>query len=68
MGCTRQAVISGKYAGGVFCTFPDDVTVMCRYAFHYDDTEFDMGDRVIVQIDWYDYEKKQVFGKIVARG
>ena len=66
-GCTREAVISGKYGGGVFCTLPDDVTVMCNYAFHYDDSTFEIGDRVLVQIQRYETPKKQVYGKIVAK-
>ena len=66
-GCSRQAVISGKYGGGVFCTLPDDVTVMCNYAFHYDDSVFHIGDRVILLVDRYDDRKKQVYGKIVAK-
>ena len=66
-GCTREAVISGKYGGGVFCTLPDNVTVMCNYAFHYDDSTFQIGDRVLVQIQRYENSKKQVYGKIVAK-
>ena len=66
-GSTREAVISGKYGGGVFCTLPDDVTVMCNYAFHYDDSTFEIGDRVLVQIQRYETPKKQVYGKIVAK-
>ena len=66
-GCTREAVISGKYGGGVFCTLPDNVTVMCNYAFHYDDSTFQIGDRVLVQIQRYEMSKKQVYGKIVAK-
>ena len=66
-GSTREAVISGKYGGGVFCTLPDNVTVMCNYAFHYDDSTFQIGDRVLVQIQRYENSKKQVYGKIVAK-
>lgn len=66
-GCRRSAVIAGKYAGGVFCSLPDGVTVMCNYAFHYADSEFDIGDRVILIIQRHNMEKKQVYGKIVAK-
>ena len=66
-GCRRTAVITGKYGGGVFCTFPDDVTTMCNYAFQYDDSEFKIGDRVIVKVERYLNEKKQIHGKILAR-
>jgi len=63
----RQAVISGKYGGGIFCNLPDGVTVMCNYSFHYDDSAFRIGDRVILIIQRYDDAKKQIYGKIVAK-
>ncbi|MCD8340705.1 MAG: hypothetical protein LUC87_00940 [Clostridiales bacterium] len=66
-GTRRQAVIAGKYAGGVFCNLPDGAVVMCSYSFHYDDAAFSVGDRVIVAIQRYDFGKKQIYGKIVAR-
>ena len=66
-GCTRQAVIAGKYAGGVFCNLPDGAVCMCSYAFHYDDASFEVGDAVMVLIQRYEMEKKQIYGKIVAK-
>lgn len=63
----RQAVIAGKYGGGVFCNLPDGVTVMCSYSFHYDDSAFQAGDRVMLIIQRYDDSKKQIYGKIVAK-
>lgn len=63
----RQAVIAGKYAGGVFCNLPDGVVVMCNYSFQYEDSEFAIGERVMVMIQRYDYAKKQIYGKIVAK-
>ena len=67
LGCSRQAIISGKYGGGVFCNLTDGVTVMCNYSFQYEDSDFLIGDSVTVVIQRYDQEKKQIFGKIVAR-
>ena len=67
VGCSRQAVIAGKYGGGVFCNLPDGVTVMCSYSFQYDDATFRSGDRVIVVIQRYATEQKQIYGKIVAK-
>ena len=67
VGCSCAAIISGKYGGGVFCTLPDDVTVMCNYAFHYDDNSFNIGDRVVLLVERYEDVKKQVYGKIVAK-
>lgn len=66
-GSHRYAVIAGKYAGGVFCNLPDGVTIMCNYAFHYDDSAFNSGDRVLLVIQRYDMDKKQIYGKIVAK-
>ena len=66
-GCRRSAVIAGKYAGGVFCNLPDNVTVMCNYAFHYDDAAFRVGDRVMLVIQRHNMERKQIYGKIVAK-
>ena len=63
----RQAVIAGKYGGGVFCNMADGVTVMCSYSFHYDDSAFRIGDRVMLIIQKYDDNKKQIYGKIVAK-
>lgn len=63
----RQGVIAGKYGGGVFCNLPDGVTVMCNYSFHYDDSAFRTGDRVMLIIQRYDNTRKQIYGKIVAK-
>lgn len=67
VGSRRQAEIAGKYAGGVFCNLPDGVVVMCSYSFHYDDAAFAIGDKVIVMLQRYDFSKKQIYGKIVAK-
>ena len=67
IGCRRRASIAGKYAGGVFCNLPDGAVVMCRYSFHYEDSDFKTGDTVMVVIQRYDEGKKQIFGKIVGR-
>lgn len=67
VGSRRQAVIAGKYAGGVFCNLPDGAVCMCSYSFHYSDAAFSIGDKVILVIQRYDMEKKQIYGKIVAK-
>ena len=67
VGCRRRATIAGKYAGGVFCNLPDGAVVMCRYSFHYEDSDFKTGDTGMVVIQRYDEGKKQIFGKIVGR-
>ena len=67
IGCRRRASIAGKYAGGVFCNLSDGAVVMCRYSFHYEDSDFKTGDTVMVVIQRYDEGMKQIFGKIVGR-
>ncbi|WP_409967702.1 hypothetical protein RFF05_14195 [Bengtsoniella intestinalis] len=67
VGCIRQAVISGKYGGGVFCNLPDDTVCMCSYSFHYEDGEFFVGDTVMLTIRRYEDEREQIFGKIVSK-
>lgn len=67
VGSRRQAVIAGKYAGGVFCNLPDGAVCMCSYSYHYEDGEFAVGDKVIVIPQRYENAKKQIYGKIVAK-
>lgn len=64
---SRYGVIAGKYAGGVFVNLPDGLSVMCNYSFHYDDSAFAIGDKVIIKIQRYNDEMKQVYGRIVAK-
>lgn len=67
VGCRRQATISGKYGGGVFCNLPDGTVCMCSYAYQYDDSQFNVGDSAIVVIQRYDFGKKQIYGKIISK-
>lgn len=67
VGCRRQAVIEGKYGGGVFCRLPDDTTCLCLYSNNHFDSEFLPGDTVLVYITSYDYNRKLVYGRIVAK-
>ena len=67
LGSRRQAVISGKYGGGVFCTMPDGTTCLCLYAPQHSDREFQEGDTVILAINKYDYERCLVYGRILAK-
>jgi len=67
VGSRRQAVIAGKYGGGVFCNLPDGTVCMCAYAFQHEDSEFQIGDTAIVAIQRYDTGKKQIYGKIITK-
>lgn len=66
-GSRRQATISGKYAGGVFCTLPDDTVCLCLYSSQHSDVDFAMGDSVIVLIRQYDYSRQLIYGRILAK-
>lgn len=63
-GSTRLAVISSKYAGGVFARLPDGCTVVCKYAQHFADDQFHVGDKIIVQIDSFSDERQWIRAKI----
>jgi Ribosomal protein S1 len=67
VGSRRQAVISGKYGGGVFCNLPDGTVCMCNYSYQYTDADFKTGDIVILLIHRFDDEKKQMYGKILSK-
>lgn len=63
-GSTRLAVITSKYAGGVFARLPDGCTVVCKYAQHFSDDQFQTGDRIIVQVDSFNDERQWIRAKI----
>lgn len=63
----RASKISGKYKGGVFCKLEEGLDCLCTYSQYQCDEDFNIGDQVIVAITKYDYAKKLVYGKIVAK-
>lgn len=63
----RASVITGKYKGGVFCRLEDNLDCLCTYSPSQYDEDFNIGDQVIVAITRFNYSKKQVYGKIVAK-
>jgi len=67
IGSRRQAVIAGKYAGGVFCNMPDGVTCLCIYSTQLSDADFQTGDTVILNIRDYDYDREFIFARIVTK-
>lgn len=67
VGSRRQAVIAGKYGGGVFCNLTDGTVCMCNYSYQYSDADFKIGDEVILLVHRFDDEKKQMFGKILSK-
>ena len=67
VGARRLAVIAGKYGGGVFCNLPDGVTCMCNYSYQHDDADFIVGEQVMLIVQRYDTEKRQMYGKIMSK-
>ena len=56
IGSRRQAMIAGK-CGGVFC----------NYSYQHEDSDFLVGDTVILVVQRYAEEKKQMYGKILSK-
>lgn len=67
IGSRRQAVISGKYAGGVFCTLPDETVCLCLYSTRHSDSDFHIGDTVILAIKQFDYDRQLIYGRILSK-
>lgn len=67
VGSRRQATISGKYAGGVFCTLPDDTVCLCLYSTRHSDLDFEIGNSVIVAIRQYDHGRRLIYGRILTK-
>ena len=67
VGSRRQAAIAGKYGGGVFCNLPDGTVCMCSYSYQHEDSDFMVGDTVILAVQRYDVGKRQMYGKILSK-
>ena len=67
IGSRRQAVISGKYGGGVFCTLSDETVCLCHYSTLHSDPDFHVGDTVILAIKQFDYERSLIYGRILSK-
>lgn len=67
IGSRRQAVISGKYGGGVFCTLPDETVCLCHYSTRHSDLDFHVGDTVILAIKQFDYDRCLIYGRILSK-
>ena len=67
VGSRRYATIAGKYGGGVFCNLPDGTVCMCNYSYQHEDSDFMVGDTVIVLVQRFEEEKRQMYGKIMSK-
>ena len=46
---------------------PDGVVCMCNYSYQHEDSDFMVGENVMLVVQRYDDEKLQVFGKIMSK-
>lgn len=67
LNARRASYISGKYGGGVFCKLEEGLDCLCTYSQYQRDDDYEIGTKVIVVITKYDYQRKLVYGKIVAK-
>ena len=67
VGSRRYAVIAGKYGGGVFCNLPDGTVCMCNYSYQHEDSDFQAGDSVMLVVQRFEREKRQMYGKILSK-
>ena len=67
VGSRRYATIAGKYGGGVFCNLPDGTVCMCSYSYQHEDSDFMVGDTVIVLVQRFEEGKRQMYGKIMSK-
>ena len=67
VGSRRYATIAGKYGGGVFCNLPDGTVCMCNYSYQHEDSDFMVGDTVIIVVQRFETEKRQMYGKIMSK-
>ena len=67
VGSRRQATIAGKYGGGVFCNLTDGTVCMCNYSYQHQDSDFMVGDTVILVIQRHETQKRQIYGKILSK-
>ena len=62
---SRAEQASGRC--GVFCNLPDGTVCMCNYSSQHEDSDFLVGDTVILVVQRYAEEKKQMYGKILSK-
>lgn len=67
VGSRRYAVIAGKYGGGVFCNLPDGTLCMCNYSYQHEDSDFQVGDHVMLVVHRFERDKRQMYGKILSK-
>lgn len=63
----RVSKITGKYKGGVFCKLEEELDCLCIYSQFECDEDYDIGTNVIVVVTKFDYERRLIYGKVVAR-
>ena len=66
-GLRRVNIDSLVSKRNLFCKLEENLDCLCTYSPSQYDEDFQIGDQVIVAITKFNYAKKQVYGKIVAK-
>jgi ribosomal protein S1 len=67
LNCRRSSVITGKYKGAIFCKLEDDYDCLCTYTEFQRDSDFEIGDNVVIVIKKYSDAAQRVFGVIISK-
>ena len=63
----RASKVTAKFGGNVFCRLDGNLDCLCTYSSQWSDSDFSIGDRVVIAISKFNPVKKQVFGKVIAK-
>ena len=63
----RVSKVTAKFGGNVFCRLDGNLDCLCTYSSQWSDSDFSIGDRVVIAISKFNPVKKQVFGKVIAK-
>lgn len=63
----RVSKVTAKFGGNVFCRLDGNLDCLCTYSSQWSDSDFSIGDRVVIAVSKFNPVKKQVFGKVIAK-
>lgn len=63
----RVSKVTAKFGGNVFCRLDGNLDCLCTYSSQWSDSDFSIGDRVVIAVSKVNPVKKQVFGKVIAK-
>ena len=62
-----EVTYDGEEHSIIATNLPDGVTCMCNYSYQHDDADFIVGEQVMLIVQRYDTEKRQMYGKIMSK-